>query len=121
MRQALISFRRSPLFTVRVCDTFFSRLRGLMFRKRVHSRQGLFFMTQRESIRDLSIHSFFVFFLFDAVWLDKHFRVVDIHIRVTPFTFLLRPRKPAQYLLELPAETARSLSFGQRLRVKFKN
>jgi len=84
-----------------LADSFFKRLRGLMFRPR--AGKPVIFIFPKESISSASIHSFFVFFEFDAVYLDKEKRVVQVFERVKPFTFFLAPEKPAKYLVEAKA------------------
>ncbi|MEM3372767.1 MAG: DUF192 domain-containing protein [Candidatus Aenigmatarchaeota archaeon] len=77
-----------------LCDNQFSRARGLMFRKKP---ERLFFVFDEEKI--YPIHSFFVFFVFDAIYIDKNFRVVEIYEAVEPFSFI-SPKNKAMYLLE---------------------
>jgi len=48
-----------------------------------------------------SIHSFFVFFPFLAIWLDKKNNVTDSMI-VKPFTPIIKPKKQSCRLIELP-------------------
>lgn len=88
-----------------LADTFFKRLLGLMFRQKIC--RPLLFIFPNPSIDEASIHSFFVFFEFDAIYLDERKRVVGIFHSIRPFTLLLRPRKPAKYLVEAPAGWAR--------------
>lgn len=81
-----------------VADTFFKRARGLMFRR----FKPLLIVMPQESRELSSIHSLFVFFPFDAVFLDSKGVVVDAR-SVKPFTLKITPRKPAKYILELRA------------------
>ena len=78
-------------------NTSLSRLRGLMFRKKPVSILFTFAWPDLHGI-----HSFFVSFPFDAVYLDEAGRVVDVFVRVPPFIPYLAPRKPVRYLIELP-------------------
>lgn len=77
--------------------SFFGMIRGLMFRK--VNTNILFF-----DFRGLnpSIHSWFVFFPFIAVWLSHDYRVVSVKI-VRPFQAYVSPEKKAAYLIEIPA------------------
>jgi len=70
---------------------------GLMFQPR--STPNLLF--EFNSTKAYSIHSFFVFFRFLAIWLDNRNRVLGSQI-VKPFTPLVKPRKGAAKLVELP-------------------
>ena len=95
-----------------LCDDFFSRARGLMFRRSFE--RPLIFIFPNES-RLNAIHSFFVFFEFDAVFLDARKRVVDVRERVRPFTPFIVPSRPAKYLIEMPAGMGRKVAVGDVL------
>ncbi|MBI2079205.1 DUF192 domain-containing protein [Candidatus Micrarchaeota archaeon] len=49
-----------------------------------------------------SIHSFFVFFEFDAIYLDENRKIVDIIRGIKPFTPNISNTSAAKYLLEIP-------------------
>ena len=70
---------------------------GLMFRSK--NTENLLFPFSSD-VR-ISIHSFFVFFPFLAVWLDGENRVMELKI-VRPFTMVIRPKKKFRKLVELP-------------------
>ncbi len=82
-----------------IANSFFSRLRGLMFRSKF-PKPILFFFDDTAPKRN-SIHSFFVFFPFDAIYLDENKVVVDIFENVRPFTPYLEPKKRTKYLIEM--------------------
>jgi len=94
-----------------------ARMRGLMFRKKCASLLFTFDWTDKHSI-----HSFFVAFPFDAIYLDERGRVVDVFESVPPFTPLLTPRSPARYLLELPPKSASGLAvrIGDEIEISMK-
>ncbi len=96
--------------TYEIADTPSARSRGLMFRskpKRILFRFG--------KPGRYSIHSFFVFFRFDAVYLDSEMRVLEKYLGVRPFVPLLVPKKQASYLLELPEGEGKGLRLGERI------
>lgn len=74
-----------------------SRMRGLMFRTK-----PAFILFDFYGQGIYPIHSFFVRFDFDAIYLDSEFRVVETFRSVKPYTALVKPNKPARYLLETP-------------------
>jgi len=76
---------------------FFTRGIGLMFRS--EETNNLLFAF-RKPVR-LSITSYFVFFPFLALWLDKSNRVVYKQI-VYPWKIALKPSKPFYSLVEVP-------------------
>ncbi len=94
--------------------TMSARMRGLMFRQKPASLLFAFDWTDRHSI-----HSFFVAFPFDAIYLDERGAVADVFSSVPPFTPLLIPRAPARYLLELASGDAAKLGArtGDRLEI----
>src|SRR5271165_4864105 len=98
-----------------LADNSFKRMRGLMFR-RSFSKPLLFIMPS-ETREMNSIHSFFVFFPFDAVFLDSKGVVVDIWESIPPFCFKITPRKPAKYLIEMHAGEAskKKIRVGSKL------
>lgn len=85
-------------FSVRLKKvSYLGKFTGLMFRSR--NTSNLLFNFPRNSTP--SIHSFFVFFPFLALWLDKKNNVTDYSI-VKPFTSLIQPKKQSNKLIEFP-------------------
>ncbi len=78
---------------------FIEKITGLIFRTR--NTHNLLFNFGRDARP--AIHSFFVFFPFLAVWLDKNNEVIDARI-VQPFTLSELPKNKRKFrkLLELP-------------------
>jgi len=52
----------------------------------------------------ISLHTFFVFFPIDIILVDSRMRVVEMHVRMRPFTTFVA-RKVARLVIELPAGT----------------
>ena len=98
-----------------LCDTPSKKIRGLMFRKK-HKKTLLFVFSKPGRVMN-AIHSFFVFFPFDAVWLDEEKRVIQVQ-RIKPFTFIAYPKRPAKYLLEMPIGKAKRIHEGQKINFK---
>lgn len=98
-----------------IADTMLKRAKGLMFRSKIE--KPILFILPSESRELNSIHSLFVFFPFDAVFLDSKGVVVDIRENIQPFTFSITPKKPAKYLIEFGAGQAkkRGIKLGKRL------
>jgi uncharacterized membrane protein (UPF0127 family) len=84
---------------VRVCDTFWRRLRGLMFRRALAPDQVYLFRWGAPSRAEAIIHSLFVFFPFAVLWLDAEDRVVDGRL-VRPFALWVAPKSPASCFVE---------------------
>lgn len=76
-----------------VCKNFFSKARGLMFSK----PKNLVFEFDKPKI--VSLHTFFVFFPIDALFLDHKKKVVE-KTTMRPFSFYT-PKKKAKYVVEI--------------------
>ncbi len=92
-----IYFKRKPLDVKVKRVSSFGKFIGLMF-KSAKSENLLFEFDYPGRIR---IHSYFVFFKFTAVWLDKKNNVLEAEI-VEPFRLNVRPKKPVHKLVEIP-------------------
>jgi uncharacterized membrane protein (UPF0127 family) len=80
------------------CKNFSSSLKGLMFSK-INKAQAIIIERKKESILNSSIHMLFVFQKLKIIWLNSNKEVVDIK-DAYPFISLLKPKKPAKYILE---------------------
>ena len=102
------------LSDVRWCDSFLSRLRGLMFRSGLREGEALILAEARDSRSATSIHMFFVPFAIAAVWINSAGRVVD-KARALPWQPFYAPRAPARYVLETAPEFLGEISIGDEL------
>jgi uncharacterized membrane protein (UPF0127 family) len=84
---------------VRLCDTFWKKLRGLMFRRTLDPEEVYVFVCRRESVAETTIHMLFVFFPISVVWLDAQRRVVD-SVVAKPFRPAYAPQRAARYFIE---------------------
>jgi len=71
---------------------------GLMFIKKEKAAPLLFEFKDKKII---SLHSFFVFFPFLAIWLDDKDEILETRL-VKPFSFCISPKKPFTKVLEIP-------------------
>lgn len=78
-----------------MADTFWTRAKGLLGRKGLHKGEGLIITPCS------SIHSFWMRFPFDAVFLDKNQVVIRAVSGVLPFRIL--QAKGSRHVVELPA------------------
>ena len=78
---------------VKLCNTFASKLIGLMFSK----RKNLLFEFNNEDYH--AIHMLFVFYPVRVAWINKNKKVVDVKLAY-PFQPLLVPKEKAMYVLE---------------------
>lgn len=101
------------LFTARWCDTFASRLVGLMFRRNCPPGQGLVLVQRRASRWDAAIHMWFVAFPLGVLWLDDE-GVVNGVVRARPWRFYLPP-EPARYVVESTPDLLECVRPGDRI------
>ena len=90
--------------------------RGLMFRKRKNAPTLLF---EFKRPVNLAIHSYFVFFSFWAIWLDKNNNIIDARL-VNPWKFHIKPKKPFYKLIEIPTNSKYINKILRRELEKFK-
>lgn len=79
-----------------VADRFWSRLVGLQFRRSLAPGQGLLLTPCS------SIHTCFMRFAIDLVWLDATQRVVELSPNIAPWRIVI-PTRLVTAVLELPA------------------
>lgn len=70
---------------------------GLMFKKK--TTENLLFDFKKKT--DTRIHSYFVFFYFLAIWINKKNEVIEWEI-VRPFILSMKPKKSFMRLIEIP-------------------
>ena len=100
--------------TVRYCNTFFSRLRGLMFTQELPGDGGILLADRGESRANAAIHMFFMNYDITVLWLDKDRVIVDKALakRWRPFYM---PQQPAQYVVELHRDRYDDYAIGEEL------
>ena len=88
-----------------IADTFFSRLRGTMFKNKLE--KGLILKIPNTRSRSGSaIHMFFVKFPLDIIFADTNKEVVDT-VSINPWK-MYTPKKPARYVIEMEKGTISS-------------
>ncbi|WP_409276231.1 DUF192 domain-containing protein [Neobacillus sp. SCS-31] len=99
--------------TVDSADSFFKRLKGLMFTKNLPAGHGLLIQPCQ------SIHTFFMNYPIDVVYLDGNNIVVGIDEKMAPAK-IGKVRRKARLVLELPAGTIQNtdLKVGHCLSIK---
>src|SRR5260370_32440454 len=85
-------------FRVNVADSILGRLIGLLGRRSLKPDGGVWIVPEN------SIHTVGMLFSFDAVMIDKEFRVVSVTELMKPFRVIL-PKRRAESVLELPAHS----------------
>jgi uncharacterized protein len=85
-------------FKIKKADSFTSRLKGLMFRRKPLDQEGLWIIPCN------SIHMCFMHFPIDAVFLDKQEMIVYLVDNLQPWK-IVAPVKGAHSVVELPSGT----------------
>ncbi|MEH6992584.1 DUF192 domain-containing protein [Neobacillus drentensis] len=89
-------------YQIKMADSFFKRLKGLMFRKDPINDEGLWIVPCN------AVHMFFMKFPLDIVLLNEQNEVVELHHCLQPWK-ITKPEKNAYSTLELPAGSAEKL------------
>jgi uncharacterized membrane protein (UPF0127 family) len=88
-----------PMTGVRVASTFLARFVGLMNRSSLAAEEGLLFVPGG------SIHTLWMRFAIDVIFLDEQWKVLRIVAQVPPWRVVRSPRR-TRYVLELAAGSA---------------
>jgi hypothetical protein len=99
-----ITKNKPVISKIKVARSFFARLKGLMFSK---EPQPLVIEFPESSGTKAPIHTFFVNFPIDAIFLDPNFKIVDLIENLPPFK-IHTPRTLTKYVLEAPQGTIKN-------------
>ncbi len=98
----------------RWCGDFFSKLRGLQFRRKLNPGEAIVLAYGSDSVANSSIHMFFVFFPIAAVWIDSQGVITSAQL-AKPWRPYYASPKPARYVLEAGPELLTKLTVGDRI------
>lgn len=107
-------------FTVGIARTIFQKSRGLKHVRELKKTEGMLFIFKT------NLPKFFwmkgVLIPLDIIWLDKNFKIVDIHKNQQPcenfFCPILYPKKKARYVFEVNGGTADRLNLEESMRAE---
>lgn len=96
-----------------LANTALKRLLGLMGRKALAPNEALWLRPCN------SVHTFWMRFAIDVIWLDRKFRIVKLVSNLRPFR-LTWPATQASSVIELPAHsiTKFQIQVGDELRIE---
>ena len=100
--------------SIKKCNTFFQRLRGLMMTSQIDEYQGIALYCNPPGIANASIHMFFMRYTIAAIWLDSHNRVIDKAIAL-PWKPYYAPSTAAAVILELHPDRIRDYNVGDQV------
>lgn len=110
MNKARVLSGAEVVCVCQVADSFGSRLKGLLGKKGLAADEGLL-------LKPLSsVHTWFMRFPIDVVFLDHELRVLKVVSHLRPWRFAAA--RGAQAALELPAGGAAGLTVGGRVELK---
>ncbi|MDO8647559.1 MAG: DUF192 domain-containing protein [Candidatus Diapherotrites archaeon] len=90
-----------------IADSSFKRFKGLMLESKENFDYALVFPLDFESRYGASIHMMFMNFPIDVLFLNSRKEIVDVVESLKPWTLNCTPKKPAKYIIEMPAGIAR--------------
>jgi len=108
------STARSARIQVTYCDSFLSKLRGLMFSRQIPVDVGIILVEYKESKINTSIHMMFMNFDLSVLWLNKDLVVVD-KVLAKRWVPIYLPKTRAQYVVELHSNQIANFSIGNQL------
>lgn len=97
------------------CASYWCHFKGLMFRLKLPTEEGLIFVHKKMSVVNTTIHMFFCFFPIGVVWLDNDLKVVDAKL-ARPWRPAYAPRSAAQYYIEALPAILEQVQIGDQLR-----
>lgn len=87
---------------IEIAEHTAERIRGMMYRKSMGALTGMFFIMEREEPQSFWMRNTFV--SLDILFLDRQFRIVNIHTHTEPLSSASYPsRGNARYVLEVKA------------------
>jgi uncharacterized membrane protein (UPF0127 family) len=99
------------------CVSFFCRLIGLTFRRRLSPEEGLLLVQSRDSRLDSAIHMIGVWIDLAVVWINSKQEVVDVRLAKSWRPAYI-PKQPARYVLELSAERLDEFHPGEQVKIE---
>jgi len=96
------------------CDSFVSRLRGLMFQNKLELDSGILLVQSRDSRIDSSIHMLAVFMDLGVIWINAELIIVD-KVLAKSWRLAYFPKKPAKYILEIHPDRIDDFRIGDKV------
>lgn len=118
-RRVIIINRRAKatlLTRATVCASFFSRLTGLLFKRRAVVREGAVFVLRSPSRVFATVHTMGMRCSIGIVWLDVRCQVVDTRL-AKPWRLAHVPKASAMYYLEADPAILEQVQLGDPLQI----
>lgn len=98
---------------IKIADNFFTRFKGLMFKKELNINEGLIINPCN------SIHMFFMNFPLDILFVNENNEVVEILENIKPWR-VSKLYFNAEYVVELPINTVKSKNIQKNQKIFIK-
>ena len=95
-------------------ESFFNRLKGLMFKDNISNDQAGLFINKNENIIDSTIHMLFMNFDIAVFWIDRFDTIVDKKI-AKKWRLIYYPEVKAQKIFETHVDIYDKLQIGDRI------
>jgi uncharacterized protein len=96
------------------CNTYFCRLKGLMFKRSLGNQDGLLLVNKTDDRVSAAIHMLFVFMDLGIVWINSDYKVVDV-IHARSWHLIYFPQNSAKYILEIIPDRLKEFSVNEKL------
>lgn len=107
-------------FTIYIARTIFQKARGLKKIRELRRTEGMLFIFKTDLPKFFWMKG--VLIPLDIIWLDKNFKIVDIHKNQQPceriFCPIIYTRKKARYVLEINGGTAEKLNLEESMKAE---
>ena len=118
MKSIILSNNRNQIkISAKVADSFFTKLRGLMFSKEISLNSGLILSENSESVLNTSIHMLFMRYDIAAIWIDRNWNVVDKCL-AKKWHLAYFSHRPATHILELNSSQLENFTVGDKLEIQ---
>ncbi len=113
----LVNSRNNIRINASVANNFYTKFRGLMFRKEIREDIGLILSERNESVLNTSIHMLFMRFDITAVWMDRNYFIVDKCL-AKKWSLAYVSKVPAMHVLELNSSQYENFFVGDKLEIE---
>ena len=109
-----VSKALSSKLILEYCDTYWCKLRGLAWRRKIANGRGMVLVSKREDRAYSAIHMFGMFFNLGIIWLNNDMIVVDMNLALK-WRSIMRPKVPAQYIIECGPSRLNDFHIGDQI------
>ncbi|MEN6436694.1 MAG: DUF192 domain-containing protein [Anaerolineaceae bacterium] len=105
---------QSTCITLRLCNTFFLKFKGLMFQKDIKPLEGLVFDEFKDTKVNTAIHMLFMRFPIGVLWVNSE-KIIVSKTYAKPWKLMYTPEKPARFVIEVHPEVLNYYQVGDKI------